>query len=290
MWILILGECTHLTRILSSIEINHQGNQQGIGNTVWQVMECTQLMSHGVAYAQECIGKRHTSHTGSIRHLLTRLNICRLIVSCWKVIKYVLHGLKCKAVCIVGSHDGCICLQCMGQYVNAGCAGQTFRLAHHVVCINDCHVRQKRIVCQRILDTGLLVCDNCERSNLGTCTGGSRNSDEICFLAHLREGVYTFPDEAHGHIHEIHFRMLIQHPHNLARVHSGTAAHSQDYIRLKFSHELGASLCVSQCGVRLYIGEYGICDSHFAQTVCDDMGVSVLIQEGVCYDERPLLA
>lgn len=48
---------------------------------------------------------------------------------------------------------------------------------------------------------------------------------------------------------------------------------------LEFSHELGASLCVSQCGVRLYIGEYGICDSHLAQTVCDDMGVSVLIQE-----------
>ena len=180
----------------------------------------------------------------------------------------------------------------MGQYVNAGCAGETSWLAHHVVSINNCHIRQQRVICQRILDTGLLICDNSERSNLGTCTGRSRNSDEICFLAHLREGIYTFPDinETHSHIHEIHFRMLIQHPHNLACVHGGTAAHGQDYIRLKFSHKLGAGLCISQCWVRLYIGEYGICDSHFIETVCDDMGVSVLIQEGVCYNERPLLA
>lgn len=126
MWILILGESTHLTWILARVEINHQGNQQSIGNTVWQVMECAQLMSHGVWHTpRNALSKRHTSHTGSIRHLLTCLNICRLIVSGWKVIKYVLHGLKRKAVCIVGCHDGCICLQCMGQYVNAGCAGQS---------------------------------------------------------------------------------------------------------------------------------------------------------------------
>ena len=137
---------------------------------MWQVVESAQLMRHGVAYSQERIGECHTGHAGSISHLLTCLYVSRLIVSSWQVVKHILHGLKCKAVRVIGSHDRSICLKCMGQDVNAGCACQSSWLAHHIISVHNCHVWQEGIVSQRIFDAGLLVCDDCERRNLGTST------------------------------------------------------------------------------------------------------------------------
>ena len=84
--------------------------------------------------------------------------------------------------------------------------------------------------------------------------------------------------------------MLIKDPHNLGRIHCGTAAHCNDYVRLKVPHKLCASLCIGKGRVWLYIREHGIGKSHLVETVCDNMGISILIQEGVGYDECPLLA
>ena len=93
MRILILGECSHFSRALSRIVLYHHGNQQGICNAVRNVMVSAQLVRHGVAHAQEGICKGHTSHAGSIGHLLAGLHISRLIVSRGQIIKYILHRL-----------------------------------------------------------------------------------------------------------------------------------------------------------------------------------------------------
>ena len=93
MRILVLGESSHLAWILSSVELNYQRDHQRICNTVGQMVECSQLMCHRVAYAQECVRKCHTCHTGCVCHLLACLNIVWLIVSDRQVVKYVLHCL-----------------------------------------------------------------------------------------------------------------------------------------------------------------------------------------------------
>ena len=255
-------------------------------------MVSTQLVCHRVAYTQECIGKCHTSHAGSIGHLLTGLYISRLIVSGGQVVKYILHGLQCQAIGVIRSHYGSISLQSMGQNVNAGSAGQALGLAHHIVGIHDCHVRQQLVVSQRIFNSSLLVGNNGERSYLGAGTGGGGNGYKVGLLAHFRESIYTFPDidKPHGHIHEVCFRMLVQHPHNLACVHGGAAAHSDNHIGLKLSHQLCSGLSICQGGIGLYIGEYGIGDTHLVETVGNNMGISVLVQEGVGYDKGSLLA
>ena len=192
-------------------------------------------MSHGVTYAQESIGKCHTSHTGSIRHLGTGLHVCSVIITGRKIFKHILHSLQCQAIRIIRSHHRSISFQRMSQDIHTGGTGQTLRLAHHIICINDRHVRKQLIIGQRILYTRLLICDNRERSYLRTCTGRGRNRYKISLLTHLRECIYTFPDinKAHCHILEINLRMLIHHPHDLTGIHSRTAAQCNDYIRLK---------------------------------------------------------
>ena len=180
----------------------------------------------------------------------------------------------------------------MGQNIHAGCAGQTLGLAHHVVRIHNCHVGQEFIISQRILDAALLICDNRERRYLGARSGGCGHSHKVCLFTHLGEGVDTLADvdEPHGHIHEICFRMLVEHPHNLARVHGGAAAHGDNHIGLKFPHKLGAGLGIGQGGIGLHVGEYGVGDAHLVQTVGDHPGISVLVQEGVGNDKGSLLA
>ena len=167
----------------------------------------------------------------------------------------------------------------MSQNVYARCAGQSLRLAHHIVSIYDCHIRQKLIVSQRIFHASLLICNNSKRSYLRTCTGRSRNCYKVSLLTHLREGVYTFPDidEAHCHILEIYFRMLVHYPHDLTCIHCGTAAQCDNYIWLESSHSLCTSLCICQGRIRLNIREALVNNTHLVQLVSNRLGVAIHI-------------
>ena len=93
MGILVLGEGSHLSGALRRVVIHHHGDQQGIGDSVGNMVVCAKLVGHGVAHAQEGVGKCHTSHAGGIGHLLTGLHISRLIVSNGQIVKYILHSL-----------------------------------------------------------------------------------------------------------------------------------------------------------------------------------------------------
>ena len=167
----------------------------------------------------------------------------------------------------------------MGQHIDAGRAGQSLGLAHHVVGVHDGHVGKELVVSQRVLHAGLLVGDHGEGGHLGTGTGGGGDGYEVGLLSHLREGVHTLPDihEAHGHILEVHLRVLVHHPHDLSSVHGGTAAQGDDHVRLEGVHGLCAGLCVCQGGIRLYVGEGGVYDSQLIQLVGDGLGVSIHI-------------
>ena len=84
--------------------------------------------------------------------------------------------------------------------------------------------------------------------------------------------------------------MLIEHPHDLCRVHCGAAAKGDDGVRLKFAHGCGAVLRGEQRGVGLNVGKYRAGDVHLVELVGDRLGVAVLVQEGVGNDKGFLFA
>ena len=96
----ILRECTHLSRSLSAVEADNFVDQQSVCDTVGQVVERTELVSHRVANTQECVSKCHTSHCSSVSHVFTSNRIIYAgdsgIISSRQVLEDELEGLECE--------------------------------------------------------------------------------------------------------------------------------------------------------------------------------------------------
>ena len=115
------------------------GWQEAVGN----VVEGTQLMGHGVAHAEEGVGKCHTCHGSGVCHLLSCLNIClSILVSSGKIFKNSLQSLNCKTICIACSHYGSISFKSVCYCIDTGCCCKALRSAHVVVCIYYSHIWQ----------------------------------------------------------------------------------------------------------------------------------------------------
>ena len=80
--------------------------------------------------------------------------------------------------------------------------------------------------------------------------------------------------------------MLVENPHDLGCVHSGTATESDDHVGLKSLHCLGTALSAGECGIGLNIEELSGRKSELAETLRDDACESVLVKETVGNDER----
>ena len=148
------------------------------------------------------------------------------------------------------------------------------------------------IVGKGILDTAVLIGDNRERGNFRTGTGRSRDSDEVGFFAHLREGVNSLTniDESHRHIHEVYVGVFVHNPHNLARVHSRTAAERDNRVGFERTHKFRACLRACKRRVGRDVEERFVNDAHLIEFVFDGFSVSVIVKERVRYDKRAFLA
>ena len=293
MWIRILGEGSHLHRCRICVVAHNQLNQKSVCNAMGQVMICTQFMCHRMADTQECICKCHTSHGGSVRHLLSCDRICStLVISAGQIGEDILGSHQCKAVCIVCCHDGCISLQCMGQCIDTGSTGQTLGLIHHEISVYDRHVRQQLIVSDGPLGTCISVRDNCERSYLGTGTGRSRDCNEHCLLAHLREYIDSLTNihEVHSQIFEVALLMLIHEPHDLAGIHGRTATQSDDDIRSECLQLLKTFPCYLKRRVRSHLIEAGMGDTHIVQLIRNRFCHTAGVKERIRNDEGFLLS
>src|SRR5699024_1291525 len=94
-------------------------NHKSVGYAVRQVVERAELMSHGVAYAEERVGKRHTGHGSRVRHLLSRYGVgLTVVIRVGEILEDALESLDSKTVGVVGSHDGSVCLESVGNGVD----------------------------------------------------------------------------------------------------------------------------------------------------------------------------
>ena len=167
----------------------------------------------------------------------------------------------------------------MSNRVDTRSGSKSLGRAHVEIGINNRHIREQLIVCERIFYACLFIGDYRERRNLTACTRRCRDSNKIRLFAHFRESVNTLSDihEAHCHIHEVDFGVFVHNPHNLACVHSGAAAQSDDAVGFESSHLRGAFLSAFKRRIGRYVEERGVLNTHFVEFVGDGFGVSVVI-------------
>ena len=290
--VVILGEGAHLGRDLSGVEPEHVADHQGVGHSVGQVVEGTQLVGHGVAHSQKGIGEGHARHRGGIGHLLPGLRVAgAVVIGPGQVSEDHLEGPQGDAVGVVGGHHRGVGLQGVGDSVDARSGGEPLGGVHHHVRVHDGHGGHQLIVRQGVLHPGALVGDDGKGGHLRAGAGGGGDGDESGLLPHLGESVHPLADvhESHGHVHEIGLGVLVHHPHDLARVHGRAAADGDDAVRSEGPHPLRARLGTGQGGVGSHVIEHVIGDAHLVQLVGDRLSVTVCVQELVGDNERPLL-
>ena len=197
-----------------------------------------------------------------------------------------------KAVGVVGRHNRSVSFERVGNGVDTGSGSQAFRCGHHHIRVDDCHVRQKLIVGKRPFHAGVRIGNNRERGHFGAGARGGRNRDEVSFFAHLREGIDSLADvhEVHSHVGEVHVGVLIHHPHDFRRVHSGTAADGDDGIRLELGHLVSTLSRALERRVGGNFIEAGVLNAHFVELLFNRLGVAVIVKERVGNNKRLFLA
>ena len=285
----VLREHTHLDGRFRRVETENFFEHQSVRDAVSDVVERAEFVSHGVADSEERVCERHTCHCCGVSHFFTGFNVyLTVIVSAGEIFEYRLQRLFRKTVGIIGSHNRSVCFQRVGNGVDTGSGGKSSRRAHMEIGVDYSHIGQQLIVCERIFDSAVLIGDDGDRSNFRTRAGGSRDSDEVRFFSHLREGVNSLTDidESHRHIHEVCFGVFVKNPHYFARVHCRAAAESDDRIGFERTHEFRARLCAGESGIGSDVEERFVNDAHFVELVLDGFGVTVIVKERVRYDER----
>ena len=223
------------------------------------VAQCTNGVGHAVAHAKEGGAESHAGHGGGIMHLLlgTGLLLTRLAIDgLSEVVPNQLGSVQCHTIGeVVGIH-GHISLKSVGQSIETSIGSQLARLSTCQHRIDDSDGRGQRVIGDRVLIAGLVVGNHSERRDFGTGAGGSRDAHQLGLLAQRRnlERALTDIEELLTHIGEGDFRVLVQQPHDLGRIHRGTTADGDDGIRLELlAHHGGAALDGFDARLRLDI-------------------------------------
>ncbi len=251
-----------------------------------------ELVSHRVADTEEGVCERHTGDCGSVVDFLTSFFIDgSVFVSCGQVLEDQAGGFTGKTVGVFGSEDRNTGFESVNQSVDTGVGGKFLRHVHHQTRVDDRHGRGEFIVRQRILVAGRFVGDDGERCNFGTGSGSGRDCNEGSLRAEFRELVDALADihEAHCDVVEVDFRVFVEQPHDLGRVHRGAAADGDDDIRLEGVHALQSLAGGAEGRVRENVGEDFGLDAHVFKNLQSVVEQAVLIEELVGDEEGALL-
>ena len=79
--------------------------------------------------------------------------------------------------------------------------------------------------------------------------------------------------------------MLIHQPHDLACVHSGAAAQSDDHVRLESAELFYAASRALKSRIGCHLVEAGIGNAHLVQLIRDRLGMTVAVEETIGYNK-----
>ena len=286
---IVLRPCSELCRCLLTVVFDNVWEEVCVCKSVRNVELTAELMSEGVVYTEECVCECHTCDTGSIVHLLS----CKLIsclVGIREILKYELDSVECESVCIVCCKNGNISFDSVCENVKScECCG-SLRNCVNELRVNDSDIRSELVVSERILHVLGLIGNYCEGSNFRTCTGSCRYADKLSLLTHLRELVNSLTDihELLSHADEVSIGVLIEEPHCLCSVHCGTAADSNDAVRLEGVHN--TCTLTNCCKVRIRLNFAEDLDNGvifvLIELICESVNIAELNHSGVSYDHN----
>ena len=120
---------------------------------------------------------------------------------------------------------------------------KSFRLVHHHISANDCDIRQKLVICKRILDStfsSVITANGVTSEPVPEEVGTAITLPFRPFSGKYR--LFSYVHKLYCHIHKIGLRVFIHNPHNFACVHSRATSDSNYAVRSKCSHSL-CNLC-----------------------------------------------
>ena len=166
---------TFLCRLILCIKCDNLWQIHCIGCAVDDVCaiirkRCTCLMCHGMYNAKECIGKCHTSQTLCIVHGISLFHIP--VVRRDQVTLDHLNRMQRKRIGKIAVCGGNICLDRMCHCIHSSVCHQFLRHGLCQIRINNRNIRCDLKICNRILDSLLIICNDGKRSNF-CCSSGS---------------------------------------------------------------------------------------------------------------------
>src|SRR5574344_123615 len=162
----VLRERSLLGRVVVGVVADHVADQQGISQTVRDVELGTQLVSHGVAHAQEGVGERDTSDGRGVVNLLTSNHVgLAVLVARRQVVLQQLQRLQSLTVRVLVSQHRHVSFHGVSHGINTTERTQGLRHVGNQVGVNDGHVRSQFVVSQRVLNASGIVSYYGEWSN-----------------------------------------------------------------------------------------------------------------------------
>ena len=176
----------------------------------------------------------------------------------------------------------------MRQSVKPRICRQTRWNIEHQFRITHGKSGHQSIVRKRIFHARLFIRDDGKRSHLAPRPRCCRHRNKYRFFPHFRKPVHPLSNihKPHRQIFKPRGRMLVQHPHNLRRVHRRAAAHSNHDVRTKRRHTPRPLSCTSKGGIGRNLKKFGMLDTKPVQNLCYTLDFAVFIQKLVRHDER----
>ena len=145
----VLGEDGEFFRLLRVVS-NHVGEENRVRASVRDVEFAAQFVRQRVVDAPKGVGEGHARDAGSIVHLFARDGVVCVGVAAGQILKDHLDGFHRQAVGEIGSHDGNIGFNRVGQNVHAGIGNDGFWHGGNKLGVDDRDVRGQFIVGQRV--------------------------------------------------------------------------------------------------------------------------------------------
>ena len=166
---------TFLCRFILCIKCDNLRQIHGIccsvDNMCTIICKCSScLMCHGMYNAKECIGKCHTSQTLCIVHGISLFHIP--VVRRDQVTLDHLNRMQRKRIRKIAVCGGNICLDRMCHCIHSSVCHQFLRHGLCQIRINNRNIRCNLKICNRILDSLLIICNDGKRRNF-CCSSGS---------------------------------------------------------------------------------------------------------------------
>ena len=177
---------------------------------------------------KQCIRECHTCQALCIVHGVTLCHIA--VVGINQISLDHLDRMESQRIGKVAVCGRYISLDRMGHSIHTGMGNQLLRHGLCKIWIYDRNIRGDFEVCDRVLDTLLVIGNDRECGNLSCSSGCGGNCTEMSFLSQLRNTEYL------THIFKSDVRILVFDPHSLCCIDRGTAAHSYDPVWLECFH------------------------------------------------------